>query len=157
MAADLYANERRKPRIMVAGEFSAGKTRLINSLMGRDVLPSQVTSTSLPPIWLVYGAGDGVTVGVDGSVTPLDFDAIDVESTAYSILPLPAPLLEPLAIIDTPGHSDPNIPPSCWARMLGSADGLRWSTRAIQAWPRSDKPARNALTVDLPATARPMA
>ena len=39
----------RKPRILVAGEFSAGKSTIINRLLGFELLPENVTSTSLPP------------------------------------------------------------------------------------------------------------
>ena len=46
----------RLPRILVAGEFSSGKTQLISGLLGEAVLPSNVISTALPPIWLVSGS-----------------------------------------------------------------------------------------------------
>lgn len=143
----------RKPRIMVAGEFSAGKTRLINTLLGSDVLPSQVTSTSLPPVWLVHGTGPGVMVSVNGKTQALDFDRIEVEAIAYCVLPLQAPLLEHCDFIDTPGNSDPNIPASSWERMLGFADGLIWCTSAMQAWRQSEKSAVSDIPSDLRANA----
>lgn len=143
----------RKPRIMVGGEFSAGKTRLINALIGRDVLPSQVTSTSLPPVWLVYGDAPGIMVGLDGAVQPLDFDAIEVEKTAFCVLPMKNHFLETVDLIDTPGNSDPNIPASCWERMLGYADGLVWCTSAMQAWRQSEKAACLDFPDDLRAAA----
>lgn len=138
--------ELRKPRVMIAGEFSAGKSRLINALLGRDVLPSKVTSTALPPIWLVYGERDPLVLGIDGAVSDLDMEQIDVENTAFCVISTHAPILKYVDLIDTPGNSDPKIPSVCWERMVKYADGLIWCTSAMQAWKQTEK----ATCADLP-------
>ncbi|WP_102222605.1 P-loop NTPase family protein [Acidimangrovimonas sediminis] len=130
----------RKPRLLIAGEFSSGKTQLVTGLLGDAVLPSNVTSTALPPVWLVGGAGPCLAVGADGSPREVPgIDALDVETTRYSILAHRAPILETVEIIDTPGNSDPNIPAETWQRMVSYADAVIWCTNATQAWRQSEK------------------
>lgn len=132
----------RKPRIMVAGEFSAGKTRLINGLLGEPVLPSNVTSTSLPPVWL-FGEGEALfRVDLEGNRHDFtSLDEIDVQDTHFCAISHPAPFLQRFDIIDTPGNSDPNIPAEHWERMLDFADAIVWCTNATQAWRQSEKAA----------------
>ncbi len=132
----------RKPRILVAGEFSAGKTRLINGLLGRNVLPSNVVSTSLPPVWLI-GEGDAAfRVALDGTRHDLaSMDDARLDGTHYLVLSLDAPFLAKFDIIDTPGNSDPNIPSEYWERMIDHADAVIWCTNATQAWRQSEKSA----------------
>ena len=144
---------RRKPRIMIAGEFSAGKSRLINGLLGTDLLPSNVTSTALPPIWMIGGGDAALVVGLDGSVSDLDFDEIDVESTAYCLLSCNAEILRHVDLIDTPGSSDPNIPSVCWERIVDYADSLIWCSSAMQAWKQTEKATVSELPDDLRAQA----
>ena len=134
------AERSRKPRLMIAGEFSAGKTRLLNGLLGERVLPSNVTSTALPPVWMVRGAPAGLAVGLDGASRRIDTLAeAGVDDTHYCVLCHPAPLLDRFELIDTPGNSDPNIPSESWERMLDYADALVWCTNATQAWRQSEK------------------
>ena len=130
----------RKPRILIAGEFSAGKTQLINGLLGAALLPSNVTSTSLPPMWIVREPATPFRLDMDG--TPQPFEGIEttrVDDTAFCLLSHPAPILEHMDLIDTPGNSDPNIPSAAWERMLGYADAVVWCSNAVQAWRQSEK------------------
>ncbi|MEM1386635.1 MAG: dynamin family protein [Pseudomonadota bacterium] len=130
----------RKPRIMIAGEFSAGKTKLINGLIGHEVLPSNVTATSLPPIWLTSGQTGILSVGLNGEKAERSsLDDVDVEDTQFCVMALSAPILERFDIIDTPGNSDPNIDAESWERMLRYADLVVWCTNANQAWRQSEK------------------
>lgn len=70
----------RKKRLVITGEFSSGKSQLINGLLGHKLLPSNVTSTSLPPIWVIHGEGAGIHVDLNEVVTPLtSLEDIDVE------------------------------------------------------------------------------
>ena len=140
------APRERKPRIMVAGEFSSGKTQLINGLLGATVLPSNVTSTSLPPIWIVGEDVSSFRLDTDGEVHQIEtLDGIGVTDTSFCLLSNPAPILEHFDLIDTPGNSDPNIPPECWERMLDYADVVIWCSNAVQAWRQSEKSVWNEM------------
>lgn len=130
----------RKPRIVVAGEFSAGKTQLINGLVGSRVLPSNVTATALPPVWIAQGNPAMLAVGASGKGQAISgLDNVDLASTHYCVLTHPAPILGALDIIDTPGNSDPNMQAETWQRMLAFADAVVWCTNATQAWRQSEK------------------
>ncbi|WP_425074892.1 hypothetical protein [Sagittula sp. S175] len=134
------AQGRRKPRILIAGEFSAGKTRLITGLLGADILPSNVTSTALPPIWLIGGHDLRMAVQPDGGTREVStITEFDLSDTRYGVLAHPAPVLEQVDIIDTPGNSDPNIPPETWQVMVDYADAVIWCSNATQAWRQSEK------------------
>lgn len=130
----------RKPRVMVAGEFSSGKTKLINGLLGETVLPSNVTATALPPIWLVSGDKGLLAVDLEGNQRPAaSLQEVCVDDTSYCVLSHPAACLKQFEIIDTPGNSDPNIPAESWERMLAFADTVVWCSNATQAWRQSEK------------------
>ena len=131
---------RTKPRILVAGEFSAGKTQLINGLVGAEVLPSNVTATALPPVWLVGGSEARFAIDHGGRRKKIaTLDEVSLEETLYCVLCHPAPFLERFDLIDTPGNSDPNMPSEYWERMLPYADAAIWCTNATQAWRQSEK------------------
>lgn len=132
--------ETRKPRLLVAGEFSAGKTQLINGLLGVDLLPANVTSTSLPPIWLSADHAADLVIGADGTRQPLgDLTHVPVEGTLCCQMRYAAPILDYVDLIDTPGNSDPNIDAASWMRMLDAADMVIWCTNAVQAWRQAEK------------------
>lgn len=141
----------RKPRILIAGEFSAGKTQLINGLLDQPALPSNVTSTSLPPVWISADHSALSRVPVSGPVEAIDHvEGVPVEGTAYCTMPLKAEILTHVDLIDTPGNSDPNIPAESWQRMLDYADAVIWCTNAVQAWRQSEK----AVWQSMPAALR---
>ena len=130
----------RKPRLLIAGEFSSGKTQLITGLLQEEILPSNVTSTSLPPMWIKNDAAESSMVDLMGNRHPLpDLDDVSVSKTAFCEMQHDAEFLNHFEIIDTPGNSDPNIPPESWMRMLNCADVILWCTNATQAWRQSEK------------------
>ena len=130
----------RLPRMIVTGEFSAGKTKLINGLVGQQVLPSNVTSTSLPPVWLIYGKDVSFRIDLDGNVHEVaGIGEVNVHDTLVYVTAVESDTLRHMDIIDTPGNSDPNIPSACWERMVGHADMMIWCTGATQAWRQSEK------------------
>ncbi|QBY00666.1 hypothetical protein E2K80_07885 [Rhodophyticola sp. CCM32] len=131
---------RRKPRILIAGEFSAGKTRLITGLLHDDVLPSNVTATALPPVWIVGGAPAMAAVTLSNTVKAIkSYDEVSLKDTRFIIVSHPAEILKAIDIIDTPGSSDPNISTESWEEMLSYADSVIWCTNATQAWRQSEK------------------
>ena len=140
-AASQPAAARRKPRLALMGEFSAGKSTLTNLLVGRQPLPVRVTATRLPPVWISYGPEAARVTGTDGSETPVaieDLANVAMDSTALIRLTLPAEALELCDLIDMPGISDPNMPASVWQRLLPEVDNVIWCTHATQAWRQSE-------------------
>ena len=73
--------------IVVAGEFNAGKSALINALLGRKVLPEGTTPTTSRVTLIRWGEQAGEQV-------------VDEK---FSIYPYPLALLKELNIVDTPG------------------------------------------------------
>lgn len=144
---------RRKPRIALMGEFSAGKSTLSNLLMGQRPLPEKVTATRLSPVWISYGTRAPYRVDVDGSKEPVtlaELERIPVEQTRNIRLFLEADILEVCDLIDFPGISDPNMSSSVWERMLPEVDAVIWCTHATQAWRQSEA----AVWEDMPQAVR---
>ena len=132
---------RRKPRIALMGEFSAGKSTLINLMLGRPVVPTRVTATQLPPIWITADTVEAWREGVDGGRHPLDPERLEeapLTGTAFLHLGMESEVLEVCDLIDTPGISDPNMPAETWQRAAAEADGVIWLTHATQAWRQSE-------------------
>ena len=71
------ASVRRRPRIALMGEFSAGKSTLSNLLVGGDVLPVQVTATQLPPVWISKDTSAPFRVDLLDDVHPVDLANLD--------------------------------------------------------------------------------
>ena len=131
----------RRPRIALMGEFSAGKSTLSNMLIGERVLPTQVTATQLPPVWITHGTGEPYLVTRDGVGEPIDpahLTGVSVEDTAYVRLYSGADILTHCDLIDMPGISDPNMDPEVWESVIQHADGVIWCTHATQAWRQSE-------------------
>ncbi|HLV10819.1 MAG TPA: dynamin family protein, partial [Trueperaceae bacterium] len=72
--------------IVVAGEFNAGKSSLLNALLGESVMPEGVTPTT-----------DRINVVTHGE------RAAQREEGGVVYRTHPAPLLEDIALVDTPG------------------------------------------------------
>lgn len=143
----------RKPVIAVMGEFSSGKSSLLNLLTGRDLLPTQVTATRLPPIWLRHGSEASYRVDHSGQKHPVDWSdtsSIPIRDTRYIRLYCEAEILKRCDLIDTPGISDPSIPARQWIDTVGYANAVLWCTHAGQAWRESERGA----WIDLPQRLR---
>jgi hypothetical protein len=106
-------------RVVVFGEFSVGKSTLINALLGRAALPAKAMPTTGHATRIRFGNAEGVRVSfTDGRIEscPLDqidsFVTLDLQSRARDgieaiDLIIQAPLLRRgLMLIDTPGIND---------------------------------------------------
>jgi GTP-binding protein EngB required for normal cell division len=131
----------RRARVAVLGEFSAGKSTLINLVTGGRTLRTQVTATQMPAVWMSHGTGAPRRFGLDGSETPVDLGqpgSISISDTAYIRVFLRTPVLEICDLIDTPGNSDPNIASIAWERVAELADIAIWCSSSTQAWRQSE-------------------
>jgi len=138
----------RKPCIALMGEFSAGKTTLTNFLLGEDVLPTRVTATQLPPVWMSHGEPQAWYVDTQGQRHDIDFDNLydfPVEGVRYIRLFCKGRILETIDLIDTPGISDPNIPKTVWEMAVGYVNAVLWCTHSTQAWRESERSAWESL------------
>lgn len=130
-----------KPRVLLLGEFSAGKSTLANILLGSAQSPVRVTATQMPPICYVNGADQPMRVTQDGEEIPIDVanvPRVPLEGTQFIRIPFEAPLLEEIDLIDMPGSSDPNMSTDIWNDLLPLADIVLWCTPATQAWRQSE-------------------
>ena len=135
----------RKPCIALMGEFSAGKTTLTNFLLGEDVLPTRVTATQLPPVWMSYGEPQAWYVDTEGQRHDVDFENlydVPVEGVRYIRLFCKGRILETIDLIDTPGISDPNIPKTGWEMAVGYVNAGLWCTPTSLAYWTSEPTGR---------------
>lgn len=138
-----------KPCLALMGEFSAGKTTLVNLLIGASPLPVRIIATQLPPVRVSHGHGAPYRVDLDGNQTPVELDALDgmdLSQTLYIQLFIEEELLTHCDLLDMPGISDPNMSSLIWERMIDQADGVIWCSQAVQAWRQSEA----AVWADMP-------
>ncbi len=133
---------RRKPVFALMGEFSAGKSTLMNFLLRTHTLPTQVTATQLPPVWFSWGNRPAYVKRHDGSTEQIELDQLEtvgVNDAQFIRIFLEADILEAVDLIDTPGISDPKISTDVWQRAVGQANGVLWCTHATQAWRETER------------------
>lgn len=132
---------KRRPRIALMGEFSAGKSTLANLMIGTDPLPMQVVATQLPPVWISYGSEPAQLVDLEGNQSPCDLsrvEGLDPESVAFVRFECQEEILKMCDIIDMPGISDPNMATDVWERIMPLADAVVWCSPSTQAWRQSE-------------------
>ncbi len=145
VSPDHYARlrlwSRRKPCVALMGEFSGGKSTLMNFLIEGNLLPTQVTATELPPIWFSNGTEGSYFVDQQGHVNPIHArDLNQLPMTAkFARVFVRAEILEACDVIDTPGISDPNMLSESWRVAAGFANMVLWCTTATQAWRESER------------------
>jgi GTPase SAR1 family protein len=140
-ASEQATESNRKPRIVLMGEFSAGKSTLTNILLDSQPLPMRVTATRLPPVQVSFGDPRAIAVNLDGSRREIDMEALEkvsLEDTLMVEVSLESDVLQLCDIVDMPGISDPNMPHDLWEEVIDPADHVIWCTHATQAWRQSE-------------------
>ncbi len=113
-------------RVAIAGRLKAGKSTLVNALIGRRVAPTEVGECTRLVTQFRYGTADRVdVVKRDGSRTSLPLDesgmipqrlSVPREQVAYIDVTLTSDRLQNLTVVDTPGMSSVNTSISDQAR-----------------------------------------
>jgi Dynamin family len=133
----------RRPGFALMGEYSSGKSELLNLLVGRRLLPTKVTATDLPAVWLTYGATEKVAgLAYDGSLHDLSLQdlATDRAMTFVAIrVETDAAILKETDIIDTPGISDPRMSTAIVEEIARFCDFVVWCSPANQAWRQTER------------------
>jgi hypothetical protein len=140
--------EASKPRLVLMGEFSAGKSTLSNIILDSQPLPMKVTATRLPPVQISYGPPGAFAVAMDGTKSPIALDSLEtvcMEETALIEVHVEAEALKLCDLLDMPGISDPNMPQEMWEDVITPRDHVIWCTHATQAWRQSEAAIWNIL------------
>ncbi|WP_338550462.1 dynamin family protein [Roseovarius phycicola] len=139
--SETEAQSERKPRVALMGEFSAGKSTLLNMLLSQASLPVRITATSVPPVWIAYGEPAAARVTHDDVQEDLPVGEIadtSLEDTKYIRLWLKSDVLEFCDLFDLPGISDPNMDREVLMAVFDEVDSVIWCTHATQAWRQSE-------------------
>ncbi|MEM9798254.1 MAG: dynamin family protein [Pseudomonadota bacterium] len=145
----LAAWKAQHPVVALMGEFSAGKSTLLNALMGADLLPTRATATRMPAVWLTAGPALQVYgLRYDGTLTQLAEDDLAHGALEdYLVLRIidPSDALSDYDILDTPGISDIRLQDDVIQTLAGHVDLVIWCSNATQFWRQSEKAMWRAL------------
>jgi Dynamin family len=142
------------PRVGLFGEFSAGKSSIANLLLGRDMLPTAVLSSTRWPTYVRHAPDLRIeAISEKGEHEPLSPDAVKTlarDDISHFDVGMPHELLRYLEVLDTPGFADPFHHSKRTLDVVGSADICIWCTLATQAWRQSER----QIWMSLPARLR---
>jgi hypothetical protein len=131
------------PCLALFGEFSAGKSSIVNLLVGRDILPTAVLSNTRRPTYVRYAPSLRIeAIAESGDREPISPDAIKTlarEEISHFDIGIPSDLLRRVEVLDTPGFADPFHHPERTLAAIDSADICIWCTLATQAWSQSER------------------
>ncbi|MBI3911053.1 MAG: dynamin family protein, partial [Armatimonadetes bacterium] len=120
--------------LVIAGEFSLGKSTLANALLGTDVLPMAVVPCTAMVTRVGYGPQLEARVSVGGLLRPLaaardllefvaDRVQESVQQTDWAEVFLPAEICQQETILyDTPGLNEAQAPDAATAKAVADAD-----------------------------------
>lgn len=130
-------------KVVVGGEFSSGKSTFIKMLLGRHVVQTQASASSMPTVNFQYSAKPGFrAVGAKNSRDIPDLGALsDDELHKLERLEVMTdlPFLKKFELFDTPGTSDPTRDVDQLLTVVDQADFIIWCTNATQAWRESER------------------
>lgn len=128
-------------RIVIAGEFSSGKSSVANLLLRRPILLPSVGLNHGPLIHVRHGHPPATTVemsdGTREDVPNMDA-ALRREQVSAIEITTPISTLSNCEIIEMQAPSS-GAPGRAWIDLASSADMLIWCTIASQAWRLSEK------------------
>lgn len=131
-----------RPTFALMGEFSAGKSTLLNLLLGGDVLLTQVTATNMPVVWMTYAEEPkAFALGRDGALDAFDISNLGDAAHKDKLLlrlEMPIEILKRIDIIDTPGISDPRLAQGALEFLGPYLDFVVWCSAANQAWRQTE-------------------
>jgi GTPase SAR1 family protein len=131
-------------RVLVMGEFNAGKSSFLNALLGKEWLATDVTPATAMVTALQYGSSPSLeAVMKDGQTMSLDFGLLhsisaegDPEAAKlrgdihYLKVQLPSELLKTITLVDTPGlNSVHDHHTKATKEFLQKADDVIWLFR----------------------------
>jgi hypothetical protein len=130
------------PRIGLFGEFSAGKSSVVNLLLGRDLLPAAVLSSTRRPTMVRYAPELSIeAIGSDGvrRSVPRETMALSRADIGGFEIGTPGPLLRHMELLDTAGFADPYQDSQRTLDIVDGVDICIWCTLATQAWRDSEQ------------------
>lgn len=109
--------EREECFIVVLGEFNHGKSTFVNSLMGKDILPSDILPTTATINVVGQGENKAEVHYEDGRIEAIEPTRLnryvgnqDVQSIDFIALnDIDFPIEPPYYVVDTPGLNDANL------------------------------------------------
>lgn len=132
-----------KPVFGLMGEYSAGKSTLLNLLLDQNALPTKVTATNLPPVWLTYSEVSTCQgLRFDGVLEDVDLNETSEDIRDHYVLlrmGVTSDRLKDADIIDTPGISDPRLEKGALNFLGDYMDFVLWLSAANQAWRQTEK------------------
>jgi Dynamin family len=102
-------------RVAIAGKIKAGKSTLLNALLGEEIAPTDAGECTRVVTWYEYAATPQVILHPSGGepyqlpvrrvdgILSLDLDGHKPEDVDRLVVDWPSPGLEPSTLIDTPG------------------------------------------------------
>lgn len=105
--------------VAIIGDFNAGKSTFINSVLGAPLCPIDVCPTTSAITRFTFGRAPAITCDARGPITDVEYAHAVRHPAGDSAGPTPvyrfeyaypAPLLRDLVLVDTPGFANPDNP-----------------------------------------------